>query len=315
VRRLKKTTEQFIKEAIAKHGDKYDYSLVEYIDSRTKVKIKCSKHEITEQFPNTHLRSIDGCQKCSTERTANSQRKTTEQFIKEAIAIHGDKYDYSLVDYKKASINVTIKCKRHGLFQQQPHNHVINKAECPQCAHEEKYKKMTKTTEEFIQEANIKHNNKYDYSLVDYKGAHEKVIIICEQHGKFKQSPNSHLSDAGCPKCFKTGVSKQQIEWLEYIEKKDNIKIQHAMNEGEFRIDKYRVDGYCKETNTVYEYNGNYFHGNPQFFKPLSINSVCKRTHGDLYIGTLEKQLYIEKKEYNYISIWEHEWEALKKTF
>lgn len=131
---------------------------------------------------------------------------------------------------------------------------------------------------------------------------------------QFNQMPTDHLKGAGCPKCCKKQHSKQQIEWLEYIAKRDNINIQHAMNDKEFKVGKYRVDGYCKETNTVYEFNGIFYHGHPKFFKPLKLNSVCKKTYGELYIATLEKQLFIENQGYNLVTIWEHEWKALKQT-
>ena len=87
----RKTREQFISDAIKIHGDKYNYSLVEYINTHTKVKIKCPKHDIFEQLPQDHLKGC-GCQKCS-----NVDKYTTKSFIKESKKIHGNKYNYSLV--------------------------------------------------------------------------------------------------------------------------------------------------------------------------------------------------------------------------
>jgi hypothetical protein len=135
----KKTKDQFIKEAKEKHGNKFDYSFVEYTNCYTKIKIKCSKHGFFEQTPSSHLNTVDGCIKCATERVANEQRKTTEQFIKEAIAVHGNKYDYSLVNYINDKTKIIIICQRrgHGQFMLQPCRH-LNKQECPECAKIEK---------------------------------------------------------------------------------------------------------------------------------------------------------------------------------
>lgn len=72
---------------------------------------------------------------------------------------------------------------------------------------------------------------------------------------------------------------KKQIAWLNYLSKQNNIHIQHAMNYGEYKIPntRYRVDGYCKETNTIYQFHGDFFHGNPKFYKSHDINPVNKK--------------------------------------
>ena len=67
-----------------------------------------------------------------------------------------------------------------------------------------------KTTEEFIEQAKAVHGNKYDYSKVEYKGSHTKIIIVCSKHGEFEQDPNSHLQGRGCKKCQTEQYSKAQ---------------------------------------------------------------------------------------------------------
>ena len=86
------------------------------------------------------------------------------------------------------------------------------------------------------------------------------------------------------------------------------------MNDGEFRVGKYKIDGYCKETNTCYEFLGDLWHGNPSLYKHFDVNPVNKRYYGDLYISTLEKQVYIMNQGYIYISIWEDEWDEMVKN-
>jgi len=122
-------------------------------------------------------------------------RLTTEEFIEKTKAIHGDKYDYSLVDYKNNKIRVKIVCPEHGPFEQSPNNHLQGKG-CPGCSGNIKL-----TTEKFIKKAKAVHGNKYDYSLVEYKNAKTKVKIVCRVHGSFKQTPHGHLKGYGCPEC------------------------------------------------------------------------------------------------------------------
>lgn len=121
------TTEKFIQRAKEVHGDKYDYSLVEYINSHKKVKIKCGDH-IFEQRADQHL-SGNGCHICS-----KSAKMNTEIFIKKAIEIHKDLYDYSLVEYTTNNKKVKIICKKHGIFETRANNHISKlKRGCPNC--------------------------------------------------------------------------------------------------------------------------------------------------------------------------------------
>ena len=188
------TTPEFIEKAKAKHGDKYDYSKVEYVDATTKVCIICREHGEFWMQPNNHL-SGQGCPKCGKLSQIKRRAKTTEQFIREAKAVHGDKYDYSKVEYVNDRTNVCIICHEHGEFWQTPRRHLIGNG-CPKCAGN-----IMKTTEQFIEEAKRVHGDKYDYSKVEYTGANKKICIICPEHGEFWQSPANHLMGQGCPKC------------------------------------------------------------------------------------------------------------------
>lgn len=129
-----------------------------------------------------------------------SRKKTTEQFIKEAKEKHGDKYDYSLVEYKNNKEKVRIICPIHGIFEQSPVNHVKRNG-CPECGIKKRAKSKKFTTEQFIEKSKKIHDDKYDYSLVEYKGIYEKVKIICPTHGVFEQRATNHLLGYGCSKC------------------------------------------------------------------------------------------------------------------
>ena len=235
----RKTTEQFIQDAKQLHGDKYDYSKVQYINCSTKVKIICPIHGIFEQSPNSHVSKKTGCGICGNIK----KTKTTEQFIQKAILVHNNKYDYSLVKYIHSSTKVKIICPTHGEFLQNSANHLLGHG----C-----YKCKTKTTEQFIVDAKQTHGDKYSYSLVEYKNTTTKVIIICPTHGIFEQSPGSHLSGYGCYKCKTTSLNsfvdrsscvhfhKYDYSLVEYINNSTKVKIICPIH-GEFlqRPDKH----------------------------------------------------------------------------
>ena len=208
----RKTTKEFIEEAKEIHGNKYEYSKIEYTGSNNKVCITCPIHGDFWQTPANHLFG-QGCKFCNNTKRYNLRKKTTEEFIKEAKAVHGDKYDYSKVEYKNIDIKVCITCPMHGEFWQTPNSH-LSGCGCQKCAGN-----VQKTTKEFIKEAKAVHGDKYDYSKVEYTGAHNKVCIICLEHGEFWQTPANHLFGSNCPKCCKS--KKKTTE--EFIEKAKEV--------------------------------------------------------------------------------------------
>jgi hypothetical protein len=181
-----KTNKEFIQEAQKIHGDKYDYSKINYINNYTKIEVICKEHGSFNIRPQRHLQG-QGCPICS------GTRCNTQEFIKKAQKIHGDKYDYSLVNYNKNE-KIKIICKEHGVFEQIPSIHLHNYG-CPKCSGN------SYTIKEFIEKANKVHNNKYDYSLTEYKNNRTKITIICPEHGKFEQIPSNHLNGTGCSIC------------------------------------------------------------------------------------------------------------------
>lgn len=190
----KRSTNSFIEEAKDVHGDRYDYSQVDYINSYTPVSIICKEHGPFEQTPSRHLASVIGCAKCAINSRTQQNSLTKEQFIAKARAVHGEKYDYSKVKYINSSIKVTIICPDHGPFEQTPDIH-LRGSQCSYCAG------VRRNADDFIKLASDVHDNAYDYSLVRYKDSETKIVIICPKHGKFEQSPGNHLSGNGCPAC------------------------------------------------------------------------------------------------------------------
>ena len=239
----KPTTEEFKIKAIKTHGYRYDYSLVDYHNSSTKVKIICTEHGLFEQSPNSHISQKHGCPKCS------GQNKTAFEITENFNKVHNNKYTYDFSNYKNKHSKVSIICPEHGKFNQVAYQH-LNGVGCPTCAGCKK-----KTTDEFIIEANKIHNFKYDYSLTIYKNSHKKVKIICPEHGIFEQTPNSHTRVRGCPHCI-TKTSKGENTIIDYFNEK-NIKFIPQYKFEECKLErKLPFDFYLPDKNMCIEYDG-----------------------------------------------------------
>lgn len=238
----KLSTEIFIEKAKEIHDNKFDYSLVEYINMITKVKIICSIHGIFELLPDSHIFKKRGCPICSGKKITNNI------FIEKAKDIHGDKFDYSLVSYINNNTKIKLICKEHGVFEILPINHLFKKQGCGKCVG------RYRTTDEFIKKAKKIHKDKYDYSLVNYIKNHNKVKITCKKHNKlFKQTPHDHLAGNGCPLCNESKGENNISLFLE----NNNIKY-----ERQYKFDncKYKrklpFDFYLPDYNTCIEYDG-----------------------------------------------------------
>ena len=222
------TTDEFIERLKEKHGDKYDYSKIKYNGTKTKVLITCPKHGDFLMRPDKVKRSVCLCPKCGYEHASEGHKKqptkTTEQFIKDARKTHGDKYDYSKVEYVTAHEKVCIICPKHGEFLQEACRHTSGQG-CPKCGREKligKNKNTNLTTEEFIERGRKKHGDKYDYSKVEYKDRNTKVCIICPIHGEFYVTPAVHLgsNNGGCKKCRDEKLRKKYTSNVEEFIKK-----------------------------------------------------------------------------------------------
>lgn len=199
------TTDEYIKKAKLIHGELYGYNSVEYLGATLKVDIFCKKHSIVfSQCANDHLKG-HGCPKCGNESTVRGISLSNEQFLTRAISIHSDKYDYGEVNYVNSRTKVKILCKQCKVyFFQKPESHLAG-CGCTECGIKLAGDKRRKTTEQFIQEANEVHSNRYDYSKTNYTGNTTNIEILCGRHGIFKQIPTVHLRGGGCPKCSLIG--------------------------------------------------------------------------------------------------------------
>ena len=208
------TTEDFIKKAREIHGDKYDYSKVEYINNKTNVCIICPKHGEFFTTPNAHLGNKRGCRFCGYEKLHSLKKSTKDEFVKKAKIIWGDKYDYSKVVYVNNTTKVCIIDECGNEFWQTPSNH-LSGYDCSN-------NKLN--TYFFIERAREMHGEKYDYSKTKYINAKTKVCIICPEHGEFWQLPHNHLAGKGCQQCaIIHNHDSQRLSLKEFISKARKI--------------------------------------------------------------------------------------------
>ena len=290
----------FLNKAKNIHNDKYDYSLVDYKNNDTKVKIICPTHGIFEQIPHHHTAG-KGCKKCADDL----KKLDIEIFINRSKKSHNNKYDYSLVDYKGAFNKVKIICPIHGVFSQKPCDHITGYRGCPKCGGT-----MKSNTNEFILKAQKIHGNKYDYSLVDYKLCTIKVKIICSKHGIFDQKPTSHLSGKGCPVCNQSKGEKTIKNYLKdnnynYIYQKtfDNCKNKKYLP-FDFYLPDYNI---CIEYDGIQHYEPNIRFGGEDGFKKIKINDKIKTdfcNNNNIKLIRINYKENIIEKIKNYLNIY-----------
>lgn len=224
--------ENFIERATKVHNGKYDYSEVNYVNTKTKVCIICPEHGKFWQNPGDHLRG-HGCPAC-----AGREVRDLDSFIKKARSIYGNKYDYSKTVYKNSMDKVIVTCPIHGDFLVSPNCHINMNTGCPKC------NGRHLTTEDWIERFRLVHGDKYDYSKVKVINNEAKVCIICPEHGKFWKSPAKHYNGKqGCPVCSKKNKGlKTRLTQDEYVKKANEVH--------QCKYD-YSVTSYVKMQNKV----------------------------------------------------------------
>lgn len=185
----KDNKDSFVEKANKKHNNKYNYDLVEYVDSKTKVRIICPDHGEFIMAPDKHLMG----QKCV--RCLRPGPRTLEEFVEVSNKTHNNKYDYSKAIYTKQLAKVEIICPIHGVFSQRPSDHMRGQG-CPTCGNAIPF-----TLERFVLSASAIHSNKYDYSKVKFDRLNDKIIIVCPIHGEFEQRGEKHIRGQGCRYC------------------------------------------------------------------------------------------------------------------
>jgi hypothetical protein len=203
------TVNSIISKSKIKFGKKYDYSKLNFINTRTPITIICPIHGEQSMYVYSHLRGT-GCAECGKE-ISGPKKSVTDEFIAKAIGVHGVRYVYTDVDYIDSGTKVNVICKEHGVFHVTPKNHVAG-SNCPSCD-----TKNRLTQEEVISRFINTHGDTYDYINVNFVNVDTKVQIRCLLHGDFEQMPIAHMVGQGCPECGKIKTADSKRKDLEYF--------------------------------------------------------------------------------------------------
>lgn len=243
----KLTTQEWVEKAIQIHGDKYDYSKVDYKGSTFKVTIICKEHGEFDQNSHDHLCN-KGCKECGKLKQGSNKSNILE-FIQKSNLIHNNFYNYSKSIYNTSKDKILIICPVHGEFLQTAGDHLEGKG-CLKCGRIKNIFARTKSLDDFIKCSSKVHANYYNYDFVKYITTHTKVVISCPIHGKFLQSPNKHLKGQGCPKC----MYKNQQKLFDKLQKdcKQELVYEYSPD----WLGRQRFDMYFLKYNIAVEYNG-----------------------------------------------------------
>jgi len=414
----KSTIDDFIKNSILIHGDKYDYSLAKYEGSKIHIAIKCKIHDfVFLQSPNIHLKG-SGCPICGNIKKNIERKLSNDLFLKRVEKIHKNKYTYPDLSFDNTHSKINIKCDKHGIFKQKvcehlngkgcrkcfyernsdlnifiekaniiykneftyenfnyinsktkplikcsknhefeitPNRHLTGKTLCKICKKNkyeenwiEKFKILKKfeylsfsgknveikcllcndifirdcskhlllkncpccnpwqhNLKTFIKKSKSIHGDKFKYHKVEFNKISDKIILICDNNHEFKQNASNHLNGTGCPECnSKFGIKENK--WLNL----HNIPNEYR----QYKIGNYKVDGYDPNTKTIYEFNGDFWHGNPNLYNKDDINLVTKKTFGEMYERTIKREEKLKNMGYNLIKIWESEFDSINKN-
>lgn len=248
-----KDYKKVVNEAHDIHKGKYDYGLMEYFKASAYINIICWLHGLFQVQPGDHRRKDRDPQGCP---TCSSRMLTYEEFVEKAIKAHGDRYDYTSAIYAGTGKKLIIICKLHGPWSTRPADHIYGKHPhgCPECGGS---RRMTK--DEFIEASKDIHGeNAFDYSKTEYQNNKTPLTLICKKAGhEFITTSSSHLTHkSGCPSCkiFKNEDYVRKV--LERIFGNKFPQGRHDFLKYPRTNIKLELDGYCKNQELAFEYNG-----------------------------------------------------------
>lgn len=185
---------------------RYNLEKAVYKNARTKVTLTCLHHGDFDILPRDIVRRSYLCKACKDEFSAQGTQQNAEAFAERVREKFGaDAFDLSELGYQDTQSLVTLVCQKHQTRHQiRPYDLDKLTYGCTDCRNEALREKYTAPPAQFLEKAKAIHGDRYDYGKVNYQGSHHKVTIECRVHGEFEQTPASHLSGRGCPKC---GVS------------------------------------------------------------------------------------------------------------
>ena len=264
------------------------------------------KHAFTKA-PRVLLNELYGCPKCAAIARGNSLRRTVDDFTEATKTVNGDKFTYvASADQTYSNFDyITRTCNTCKTTQQQCVGNQLTGMGCSTCSQKKKH-----TTPSFIAKAeSIWGKGTFDYSHVDYVHNKHPVLLACSKGHSFMCSPSNHLCGRGCPHCsIRRFKSVGETEWLNSLNIPEDCRNRWLSVNGQ----KFNVDGIINST--IYEYYGDYWHGNPKRFAPDVINVHSGMTMKELHEHTVARQELLKEGNYVVIVMWEFDWMRLRKT-
>lgn len=292
----------------------------QYLGMCVKLSFECNHRHTWLAKPNNVLTNNSGCPTCR-KLKAGARLTTTQSEFLEQLQNRNIQYPYKLIFlltgeiYKSRKEKLSFRCNKNHVWSTSP-DAILSGSGCPICGTQLTAQKRAITHEEFLNRLanrNLEYNDKPAYLYKDQKYTNNKIKLkfTCDKGHVWTSLPDNTIRGSGCPICARKTFSQVAINWINSVELKDNIKIQTALSEcKEYRIPgtKFKVDGFCKETNTVYEFYGDYWHGNPKIYNPLDTNKVNYKPFGVLYTNTIQRETKIRKLGYNIVTMWESDY-------
>ena len=256
------------------HNNFYDYSSVNYKNSRTKIKIICPIHGVFNQLPHSHKKS--GCKECGRVKRSNKKNIITKFNI-----VHNNFYDYSKMNYMNNNTKIKIICPTHGEFEQTPKTHLTSG--CNKCYLDSRRISI----DEMKFRGSTIHNNFYDYSKVNFNKIMDKIIIICPIHGEFEQIVNNHINNKqGCMDCK---IESSKLLYEDFVIKSNKVH----NNLYEYPVQSFDYNSnikiICPKHGIFNQLPNNHLN------KKYGCN-VCKKSNGEKCIANILEKNNIEYK-------------------
>ena len=260
----RKTQDEIIQGFIEKHGNKYDYSKVSYVEATSEVIVTCLQHGDFKITPNKHKLG-QGCLECSIiENSKKKREKGAANIIRRIKEVHGEIYDLSEVVYDKMKSPVTIICKKHGRKQITPSSLIYGKCGCDECGRERSEAAKIRPLEDVLKQATQVHEGKYGYHKIEnYTDTQAKYIFVCPVHGEFPQTMADHLSGRGCKDCGKemTGL-KKRLTQEEVIERCTEVHgNRYDLSKIKYITDREPIEIICKKHGSFFPLPINFMRG------------------------------------------------------
>lgn len=287
--------------------DNYEYDKNSYIDLQNELKIKCLIcDKWFFQLGQVHI-SGGGCTVCSHKLQGLLQRTGETELRKQLAEIHGNRFEYLYsTDEWKSKSKIFRRC---NICKDERFQHLSNLLlgqGCGKCSRTDKH--TTQSFKELLE--NIHGLNTFDYSRLNYIGNKTKVELRCIRCDWWFSAAPGNLLYKGCAKCAaKKFASAKEIAWLNYL----GIEQQHRGAFLSIENRRFNLDALVENTKTIYEFNGDFWHGNPAVHEPEDViwSHNGPMTAKEAYDKTIDKENTLKNAGYQLVTIWESDWNTL----